>query len=336
MIAMRTVDVSAASNPQSFSLDIPPGQWKTVRLQNLPKDVLVALAVKSNGPLTVGFLDALDQKQFPRIAHPLFWGQLESKLGFSVTIQQQGDYYVVLDNREGAIKRQVSLTAQATLGGVAAQALVNAQLRKVELQLQALVQKLNQTFVFDPVPIQVKSCDRRQPFERAGSLTLCLQYARQLMQTFQDKTQASDALAYSMFQEMAQLFQSQWGLESSDPSTMLDELTTVLMLTFRLDANVRAYSQILINHPALTASLEDTFNDPLHPLTVERAQRVLKWATDPALVHNWQAQLVPHMQTRMLQHLKGHPQPWSDPLLIEKELTSRQQTPAPKKSETRA
>ncbi|MEQ1847853.1 MAG: hypothetical protein ABL983_20000, partial [Nitrospira sp.] len=100
-----TVDVSAASSPQSFSVDVPPGQWKTVRLQNLPKDVLVALAIKSDGPLTVGFLDARDQKQFPRIAHPLFWGQLESKLGFSVTIQQQGDYYVLLDNREGTIKR---------------------------------------------------------------------------------------------------------------------------------------------------------------------------------------------------------------------------------------
>ena len=340
VLALPTLAVSAASNPQTFSLDVPPGQWKTVRLQNLPKDILVALAVKSDGPLTVGFLDALDQKQFPRIAHPLFWGQLESKLGFSVTIQQQGDYYVVLDNREGAIKRQVSLTAQATLGGTAAQALLNAQLRKVELQLQALVQKLNQTFVFDPVPIQVKTCDRRQPFERAGSVTLCLQYARQLTQTFQDKTQASDALAYSMFLEMARLFQSQWGLQSSDPSTMLDELTTVLMLTFRLDANVRAYSQTLINQPTLTASLADTFNDPLHPLTVERAQRVLKWATDPTLVHQWQAQLVPHMQTKMLQHLMHHPQPWSDQSLMEKELSSRIQsppvTPPTKKRETRA
>jgi len=335
-----TVGVSAASNPQSFSVDVPPGQWKTVRLQNLPKDVLIALAVKSDGPLTVGFLDASDQKQFPRISHPLFWGQLESKLGFSVTIQQQGDYYVVLDNREGAIRRQISLTAQATLGGASAQALLNAQLKKVELQLQGLAQKLNQTFVFDPVPIQVKTCDRQQPFERTGSVTLCLQYARQLMQTFHDKTQASDALVYSMFQEMAQLFQSQWGLESSDPSTVLDELTTVLLLTFRLDANVRAYSQTLINHPALTASLSETFQDPLHPLSVERAQRVLKWATDPTLVRQWQAQLVPHMQTKMLQHLKDHPQPWSDQSLVEQELSSRIHsppvTPREKKRETRA
>jgi len=338
--ALRAVDVFATTNPQSFSVDVPPGQWKTVRLQNLPKDVLVALAVKSDGPLSIGFLDARDRKQFPLIAHPLFWGQLESKLGFSVTIQQQGDYYVMLDNREGSVRRQVSLTAQATLGGAAAQALMNAQLKKVELQLQTLVQKLNQTFVFDPVPIRVKTCDRQQPFERGSSLTLCLQYARQLMQTFQDKTQASDALVYSMFQEMAQLFQAQWGLESSDPSTMMDELTTVLMLTFRLDANVRAYSQTLINHPTLIASLGETFNDPLHPLTVERAQRVLKWATDPTLVHHWQAQLVPRMQTKMLQHLKDHPQPWSDESLIEKELSSRIQSPPvtlpTKKRETRA
>lgn len=125
---------------------------------------------------------------------------------------------------------------------------------------------------------------------------------------------------------MAQLLQGQWGLESADPSTMLDELTTVLMLTFRLDANVRAYSQTVINQPTVASSLGDIFKNPLHPLTVDRAQRVLKWATDPTLVHQWQAQLVPHMQTTMLQRLKDHPQPWSDPVLIEKELMSRPQT----------
>lgn len=128
-----------------------------------------------------------------------------------------------------------------------------------------------------------------------------------------------------MFQEMARLFQTQWNLESPDPSAALDELTTVLMLTFRLDANVRAYSQTMINQPALSASLGDVFKDPMHPLTSERAQRVLKWATDPALVRNWQPQLLPHMQTRMLQHLKDHPQPWSDLSLIEQELASREQ-----------
>ena len=218
VMAFSPLAVSAASNPMSFAVDIPAGQWKALRLKDLPKDVVVALAMTSNGAVSVGFLTAPDHRQFPRMTQPLFWGQAESKLGFSVTIQQQGDYYVVLDNREGTAQRHVNLTAQATLTGAAAQALVAEQLRKVELQLKALEQKLNQTFVFDPIPIQVKTCDRQQPFERTESLTLCLQYARQLIQTLQDKTQASDALVYSMFQEMARLFQSQWSLESTNPS----------------------------------------------------------------------------------------------------------------------
>lgn len=329
LFTLCAAPLSAAANPQSFSVDVPPGRWKTVRLQNLPKDVLIALAVKSDGPLTIGFLDANDQKQFPRVAHPLFWGQLESKLGFSVTIQQPGDYYVVLDNREGTIRRQVSLTAQATLGEAAAQALMNAQLKKVERQLQSLVQKLNQTFVFDPIPVQVKTRRQPRPFESAGNITLCLQYARQLMQTFHDKTQASGALVYSLFQEIAGRLQSQWKLGSLDYAADLDELTTVLMLTVRLDANIRTYSQTMINQPSLAASLSDLFNDPTHPLTVERAQRVLAWATDPALVKQWQPHLVPHMQTQMLQHLKAHPQPWPDSTLIDQELTLRKPVPRP-------
>jgi hypothetical protein len=199
-----------------------------------------------------------------------------------------------------------------------------------------LEQKLNQMFVFEPMPIRVKTCDGQRPFERTETLTLCLQYASQLMQTFQDRTQASDALVYSMFQEVARLLQSQWDLRENDPANTLDEFTTVLMLTFRLDASIRAYSQSIINQPTLSVSLGKVFNDPLHPLTTERAQRVLVWATNPNLVRSWQPHLVPHMQTAILQQLKAHPQPWSDVELIEEELASRERLPPRPKDKIKA
>jgi hypothetical protein len=258
----------------------------------------------------------------------LFWGEAESKLGFSSTIPKAGDYFVVLDNRGGDRPRQVTLTTTARLGGEAAKQLAAAQLRKVETQLKKLELQLNRTFRFDPVPIRIDTCRQTAPFERSEGLTLCLQYARRLMEAFQDKTQASDALVFSLFHEMAQLFHRQWGLDQSDSAASLDELTTVLMMTFRLDANVRAYSQTIINQPDLAASLEDLFHDPFHPLTTERAVRVLKWATDPALVRNWQPRLVPHMQTQMLKQLKDHPQPWSDRQLIDAELAGRTSNPS--------
>lgn len=250
---------TAADSHPTVSLSLPTGKWKAIRLRNLPKDTVVSVALQSDGALSVGFLTTPDHARFPKMAKPLFWGQTESKLGFSVTIQEKGDYYVVLENREGDRPRQITLRTTA----------------------------------------------------------------RRLMETFQDKTQAADALVYSMFEEMAKLFQSQWDLGADDPVFSLDELTTVLTLTFRLDANVRAYSQTIINQPETSNSLSELFHDPLHPLTPDRAQQVLKWATDPELVRNWQPTLVPHMQTRMLEHLIKHPQPWSDQNLIEKELAVR-------------
>jgi hypothetical protein len=320
----------ADSIPKTVSLDVPRGQWKGVRFKDLPKDIVLTLGMTVNGGISVGFLTASDHRQFPHMTQPLFWGQAEAKLGFSVTIQQPGDYYVVLDNRDGSNGRRVNLTLKATATNAAAQALMAEQLRKIELQLKTLEQKLNQMFIFNPRPIRVKTCEGQQPFERTETLTLCLQYARQLMQTFQDRTQATDALMYSLFQEVAQVFQSQWGLEATDSADTLDELTTVLMLTFRLDANVRAYSQTIINQPALSVTLEKAFKDSLHPLNTERAQRVLGWATNPNLVRSWQPHLVPHMQTSVLQQLKAHPQPWSDIELIEQELATRDRLPRPK------
>lgn len=313
----------STNQPLTVSITIPAGTWKAVRLRNLPRETMVAVALRCDGSLTVGLVNAPDHARFPNVANPLFWGQAESKLGFSATIPQPGDYFVVLDNRTGTGPRHITMTTTARLGGEAAKKLIATQLKKVEAQLKALELKLNQAFMFTPVPIRVNTCTRAKPFEHSAGLTLCLQYARHLMETFQDRTQASDALIYSMFYEMARLFQQQWDLDPENPTASLDELTTVLMLTFRLDANVRAYSQTMINQPTLSSSLDDVFHDPFHPLTVERAEHVLQWATDPDLVRNWQSRLIPHMQTKMLQQLHDHPQPWSDRELIEEELHKR-------------
>lgn len=89
LVAFFPFTAPAATDPMSFSLAISAGQWKAVRLQNLPKDVQVSLAVQSDGPLSVGFLDSRDHQRFPQVGHPLFWGQLEAKLGFSVTVNHQ-------------------------------------------------------------------------------------------------------------------------------------------------------------------------------------------------------------------------------------------------------
>jgi hypothetical protein len=203
------------------------------------------------------------------------------------------------------------------------------RLRKVEQQLKVMEQQLSRTFLFNPVTIHVAACDRPQPFRRADGLTLCLEYARELLTSFQDKTQASDALVYSMFYEMAQLFRSQWTAPLPDPPGPPDEFTTVLMLMFRLDAQVRSYAQMVINQPGISETLVGTFHDPAHPLTTERAEQVLKWATDPSLVKRWQPFLVSHMQTAMLRRLHDHPQPWSDATLIQSELAQREASPSP-------
>lgn len=321
--------VAASSTPMSFTVDVPPGKWKSVHLKNLPKDIVVAVAMTSNGAITVGFLDAPDHKQFPTMSRPLFWGQAESKLGFSVTIQQNGDYYVVLDNRNAATPKKVTITARASLSKEAAKAIQEERVRQVERQLKKLEQRLNQAFIFEPVPISVKQCGKPAAFVRSDGLTLCLEYVRALLTALSDKAQASDALAYSLFYEMAQLLENKWKLDHASPSRphSLDELTTVLMLTFRLDTQVRSYAQTLISRSDVAAQLASSFPDSAHLLDPSRAQRVLDLANDPALLQNWQPILVPRMQTAMLKHLKQHPQHWTNEDLLDRELETRPEIP---------
>ena len=45
-LSMLWVSAQAASGPVRLNVDVPPGKWKGVRLQNLPKDAVVAVAVE--------------------------------------------------------------------------------------------------------------------------------------------------------------------------------------------------------------------------------------------------------------------------------------------------
>ncbi len=93
-----------------LSADIPAGKTKAVRIRSLPKGATVAVRVESTGPLVVAFVDSKSLRNAPR---PLFTGQVEKKLTFSVVIPETDHYFLVLDNRKGEEDRRVTIAVQA-------------------------------------------------------------------------------------------------------------------------------------------------------------------------------------------------------------------------------
>src|SRR5438128_7949271 len=87
-IGLSVLQLAAApvKGPMTLSVDVPPGKWKSLRLQNLPNGAVVGVGVETSGDLAVAFVNASDYKRFPATTRPLFSGRIESRLSFSVTI----------------------------------------------------------------------------------------------------------------------------------------------------------------------------------------------------------------------------------------------------------
>jgi hypothetical protein len=300
----------------SLNVNIPPGKWKGIRLRNLPKDAGVAVQVVSSGEIIVALVDSRGYQRFSQTSRPLFIGQVEKRLAFSVSIPVKGDYFVVLDNRSGQEPRAVTVTVRATRA-------VAGQIKAAEEILKRFEQQLHQLFVFDPFPIGIKPCGVPKAFVGTSGIVLCTEYIQHLYDILKDQKRTENTLSFSIFHEVARMLLSKWNHPFSANEEVADEFATVLMVMLNQKERVITIAEYFVKNQSASETLLNLFGDDRHPLSVERAKNILSWAKDPQLVHKWQKVLIPHMQTTLLKRLQQHPTPWTDLPLVEKELFER-------------
>ena len=320
LFGMLWISSAAAEGLAAVNLDVPPGKWKGVKLNNLPKDAAVAVQVVSNGEIVVALVNSKDYQRFSKTSRPLFVGRVEKRLSFSVSIPVKGDYFIILDNRSGQEPRAVAVTVRAARGDAGQAKSAKEILRKFERQL-------HQIFVFTPFPIGVKQCGSPKAFVGPSGIILCAEYVHHLYDVLKDQQKTKDAISFSIFHEVARALLSQWNHPFSAKEEVADEFATVLMIMFNQKGRAIAIADYFIKNPSVSETFLKLFMDDRHPLSVERARNILSWAKDPQLAGKWQKVLVPHMQTALLKKLQQKPTPWTDLPLVEKELAQRKSGP---------
>jgi len=96
------------------SIEVPAGKTKTVRLRHLPRGAVVDVALTASGKLRIALVSATQLKS--RKPEALFRAAFERKLSFRVTAPEAGDYFLVLDNRQGAAPVNTTATIRAARG----------------------------------------------------------------------------------------------------------------------------------------------------------------------------------------------------------------------------
>ena len=99
------------------NVDVPTGTFKSIKLNRLPKGASIEVQIESTGSL---FVAMVTSKGLLETSKPLFVGQVDRKLSFTVVIPAPDDYYLVIDNRKGTKDQQVALAVRATAPNQAA------------------------------------------------------------------------------------------------------------------------------------------------------------------------------------------------------------------------
>lgn len=108
------VDAFAAGQSFSATAVIPAGEYRGVRLNNVPEGAVVEIAVVSDGRINVLLLHEDDAAHFPSDVEPLASGAGENTVGFSARAPHRGVYYLIIDNRSSDQRRQVSIDITAS------------------------------------------------------------------------------------------------------------------------------------------------------------------------------------------------------------------------------
>jgi hypothetical protein len=116
LLAFGFVSAPAEGAEAAMTVEVPAGQFKSLRLRNLPKDAVMAVGVQTNGKLLLVLVNEEDYKRFPKPEEPIFMGSVDRRLSFTVTIPAAGHYFLVFDNRRGQEAQKVKFALRAERG----------------------------------------------------------------------------------------------------------------------------------------------------------------------------------------------------------------------------
>jgi hypothetical protein len=112
-VATAALPAAAADSGQvAMSVEVPPGQYRGLRLKNLPKGVRLAVAIQAPGRLGASLLNEADYARYPKTEDPVYAGSMDRRMSFMVTIPQTGHYFLVFDNRAGGVAQKVKFVVR--------------------------------------------------------------------------------------------------------------------------------------------------------------------------------------------------------------------------------
>lgn len=319
----------AKTQSAKVSVDVSAGQYKAVRLKDLPQGSAVKVDIICDGVVTVLFATEEQYKEYPNVPRPLFQSMVRDRFNFTVTIPAAGNYHLVFDNIAGY--RNVKIDAIITGASGSDKNLLQGS-RHAEQQaivakdLSAIGSELGKVFIFNPFPITAKGCGKPGAYSGPDGVMICLEFIKAISDTMGNKEKTATVLLFTAYHEAGHLLLSQWGFPFYDNEEIADEFAAMLFVMLGHRDRLSALTEYFLSNPASNELLAKAFKGDRHPLSLERARNIVRLVKDTGRLKRWQVIFVPHMQTAVLERMQKNPPDWADRMLVKKELAQRKNT----------
>jgi hypothetical protein len=322
---LNPLETRGKSAEASVRLEVPAGAWKSVRVEAIPGGTTLSLELRSDGRVEVLLLEAEDYARFPTPRKPVFRGSTEDRISASVRAPSRGDYYVLVDNREGSAARAVEVTIRGDTkdAKAAPSRAAPGGPPEPELKLGDFQAQLGALFEFEAFPIRLETCGRPRAFADASGVVLCQEYVHELRAALGDREKTRDALLFTLFHEIGHVLLKQWRYPTYASEETADEFAAALLVMLGQPQRLEAQAELFDSNASLLEAVARSLADDRHPLSAQRARNLRRWSRDADLARRWQPVFVPKMRTPVLERLLREPTAWTDLALVEAELASR-------------
>jgi len=104
---------AVAQSPRQQSIatttSVDAGHWQAIRLRHLPEGASLRIQLETDGLLRLFLVEEAEFDRLPNAARPLLASETRGHVDLTLRIPESSDYYLVLDNRQGEKRRQVSV-----------------------------------------------------------------------------------------------------------------------------------------------------------------------------------------------------------------------------------
>lgn len=107
------LNAETRSKSASFAASLPAGIWTGIKLSNMNAGATLDISGTSSAPLPVLLFSNLDNEEFLPEEDALVAVVSENEFSFDYQLREDGDYVLVLDNREGS--KEVTYDIKATV-----------------------------------------------------------------------------------------------------------------------------------------------------------------------------------------------------------------------------